>query len=228
MSDLLEVELCPTPMTLMLHSSFGATRMQELADQIERSNLTTMTYRSVLQSLLEGHCPPSNGIIITLDDLGTQWLRDDFVEMIDVFTERGMVLVIGVIVHGPQDPAIWEYLRELDHSGVEIASHTIDHYNLPQLTDAAIQRQVIGSYKTICEYTGKCPITLILPFGNLDSNGTILEIAADYTFVVGIQDGRSFSGKPPWYLGRSPPHDTNQTQTILLLEKYFQSDPASY
>ena len=228
MSSLLEVERCPTPKTLMLHSSFGVTRMQELADQIERSNLVTMTYRSVLEYLLQGHCPPPNAVIISIDDLGSHWLRNDFVEMINVFTDRGFILVVGLIVHGPQDPRIWDYLRELDNNGVEIASHTIDHYNLPQLTYAAIQRQIVGSYKTICEHLGKCPVTLVLPFGNLDSKGTILDIAADYTFVVGIQDGRTFSGKPPWYLGRSPPHDTNQTKTIYLLEKHFQSATASY
>jgi hypothetical protein len=228
MASSLDVEHCPTPMTLMLHSSFGVTRMLELADQIERSNLVTMTYRSVLEFLLQGRCPPNNAIIVSLDDLGSHWLRNDFIEMIRVFTDRELVLVVGLIVHGPQDLEIWDYLRELDNAGVEIASHTIDHYNLPQLTYAAIQRQVVGSYKTICEHLGKCPVTLILPFGNVDSDGTILEIAADYTFVVGIHDGRTFAGKPPWYLGRSPPHDTNQTKTIYLLEKYFQSEPASY
>lgn len=228
MSSLLEIEYCKTPMTLMLHSSFGVLRTQELVDQITHSNLIPMTYRSVLEYLLKGVCPPNNAIIVSIDDLGSHWLRNDFKEMIRVFTDRDLVLVVGLIVHGPQDPEIWNYLRELDEIGIEIASHTIDHYNLPQLTHAALQRQIIGSYETICEYLGKCPITLILPFGNIDSEGTILEIASDYTFIVGIQDGRTFSGKPPWYLGRSPPHDSNQSKTLYLLEKYFQSEAALY
>jgi peptidoglycan/xylan/chitin deacetylase (PgdA/CDA1 family) len=228
MSSLLEIERCPTPMTLMLHSSFGVLRMQELADQIELYKLVPMTYRGMLQYVLAGNCPPSNAIIVTLDDLGSHWLRNDFKEMIRVFTDRDFVLVVGLIVHGPQNPEIWDYLRGLDEIGVEVASHTIDHYNLPQLTREAVQRQVVGSYETICEHLGKCPLTLILPFGNIDAKGTILEIASDYTFVVGIQGGRTFSGAPPWYLGRYPPHDTNQSETLNLLEKYFQPEPASY
>lgn len=228
LSSLLEIEHCPTPMTLMLHSSFGVLRMQELANQIERFNLVPMTYRGILEYLLAGNCPPNNAIIVTIDDLGSHWLRNDFIEMIRVFTDRDFVLVVGLIVHGPQDPEIWDYLRELDRIGVEVASHTIDHYNLPQLNRQAIQRQIVGSYETICEHLGKCPVTLILPFGNIDAEGTILEIASDYTFVVGIQGGRTFSGKPPWYLGRSPPHDTNQRETLYLLEKYFHPEPLSY
>jgi len=228
MSSMLEIEHCSTPMTLMLHSSFGASRMQELADQIQRSDLVTMTYRGVLEYLLQGQCPPKNAIIVSIDDLGSHWLRNDFKEMIHVFTDRNLALVVGLIVHGPQNPEIWDYLRELDEIGVEIASHSIDHYNLPQLSYEAIQRQVVGSYETICEHLGKCPITFVLPFGNVDSDGTILEIAADYTFVVGIQDGRTFSGKPPWYLGRSPPHETNQGKTLYMLQKYFQPELASY
>lgn len=228
MSSQLKIEHCPTPMTLMLHSSFGVLRMQELADQIELFNLVPITYRSMLQYLLAGNCPPSNAIIVTLDDLGSHWLRNDFKEMIRIFTDRDFVLVVGLIVHGPQSPEIWDYLRGLDEIGVEVASHTIDHYNLPQLTREAVQRQVVGSYETICEHLGKCPVTLILPFGNIDAQGTIIEIASDYTFVVGIQGGRSFSGSPPWYLGRYPPHDTKQSETLNLLEKFFQSEPASY
>lgn len=228
MSSLLEIEHCPTPMTLMLHSSFGASRMQELADQIRRSDLVTMTYRGVLEYILQGQCPPSNAIIVSIDDLGSHWLRDDFKEMIQVFTDRNLVLVVGLIVHGPQNPEIWDYLRELDEIGVEIASHSIDHYNLPQINDEAIQRQVVGSYETICEHLGKCPITFILPFGNIDAKGKILEIAADYTFVVGIQGGRTFAGKPPWYLGRSPPHETNQSMTLEMLQNCFQSESTSY
>ncbi|MEJ2562813.1 MAG: polysaccharide deacetylase family protein [Anaerolineales bacterium] len=228
MASLIEIEHCPTPMTLMLHSSFGVQRMQELADQIELNNLVPITYRSTLQYLLDGTCPPGNAIIVTIDDLGSHWLRNDFKEMIRVFTDRDFVLVVGLIVHGPQNPEIWDYLRGLDEIGVEVASHTIDHYNLPQLTREAIQRQVVGSYETICEHLGKCPVTLILPFGNIDAQGTILEIASDYTFVVGIQGGRSLSGSPPWYLGRYPPHDTNQSETLYLQEKFFQTEPASY
>ena len=228
MSSMLEIEHCSTPMTLMLHSSFGSSRMQELADQIQRADLVTMTYRDILEYLLQGQCPPNNAIIVSIDDLGSHWLRNDFKEMIHVFTDRNLVLVVGLIVHGPQNPEIWDYLRELDEMGVEIASHSIDHYNLPQLSYEAIQRQVVGSYEIICEYLGKCPLTLILPFGNIDSDGTILEIAADYTFVVGIQGGRTFNGKPPWYLGRTPPHETNQGITLEMLQNNFQSETTSY
>ncbi|NIS82724.1 MAG: hypothetical protein GTO14_21560, partial [Anaerolineales bacterium] len=129
--SILAVRNCPTPLSLMLHSSYGAQRMHELARQIIRSDLTTSTYRQILEDLKKGDCPDPNTIVVSLDDLGSSWLRPDFKSMIKAFTDRDLVLVVGVIVRGPQDPVIWAYLRGLEAQGIEVASHTIDHYNLP-------------------------------------------------------------------------------------------------
>jgi hypothetical protein len=214
---------CPTPMSLMLHSGFGVERMRALAQEILRRNLITITYRDVLHDLVLGQCPASNAIIVSLDDIGTAWIRPDFQRMISEFTARGLVLVVGVIVHGPQDPLIWEYLRNLEELGIEVASHTIDHYNLLQIDQDSLDQEVTGSYRTICEYLEKCPVSLILPYGNIDSFGTILSTAKDYAFVVGIARGISYSNNLPTYVGRIGPYNDDQRITIQRLEVTFDA-----
>jgi hypothetical protein len=212
---------CATPKSLMLHSAYGAKRMRDLADVIIEKGWKTSTYRQVLDHLQQGQCPPEDTLIVSLDDLGTSWLRPDFIDMVDVFIEKGLRLVVGVVVHGPQDPEIWNRLKEWDRLGIEVASHTLDHYILTVLSDEALTEQVSVSYEIICENLGKCPITLILTFGEGGADERIRSAAEEYFFLVGIQGGREFSGSPPYYLGRIPPDNNAQSITINLLENSF-------
>ncbi len=217
---------CQTPMSLMLHSSFGAERMRLLAREILVQGLRTITYREVTAGLRRGECPGSNLIIVSLDDFGTDWLRAHFQSMIRTFTDRGLRLVVAVNVHGPQDPAAWTYLRELEALGNEVANHTIDHYNLARLEEKDVRRQVKGAHQTICLNLGRCPETLILPFGIIDGGGTVLSAAAGYSYVVGIPGGRSFVGEPPYYLGRIGPDNTDQRTTLAELVATFSNQPS--
>jgi peptidoglycan/xylan/chitin deacetylase (PgdA/CDA1 family) len=213
---------CPTPRSLMLHSAFGPQRMQDLAQEIERRGWRTATYRSLLDTLRAGECPGDDLIIVSVDDVGTSWIRPTFKDMVQVFVEHDMVLVIAVVVRPPQDPAIWEYLKGLDALGIEVASHTVNHYSLPQLREEVREEEISGSYDIICEELGRCPVTLVLPFGNGGEDESVLLAASQYPFVVGIRGGRSFSAGPPYHLGRIPPNNDNQAVTLDLLDGWVE------
>lgn len=207
---------CPTPMSLMLHSAYGWERMVDLADVIEEHQLVTITYRTLRDYLNRGECAPENAIIVSLDDLGSNWLRYDFREMVQIFLDRDLVLVVGVVTKGPQDPEIWQYLNDIHAHGVEIASHTMNHYQLDALVPDYLEIEVVGSYDIICEELGECPITLVLPFGSY--NDDVLEMAAIYDFIVIIQGGLSIQSPTPYIIGRIPPDNDDQEITLALLE----------
>lgn len=212
---------CPTPKSLMLHTAYGARRMEELAQEILAHGLRTRTYQDVIDSLLLGECPGKDTIIISIDDLGTNWLRKDFRDMIQVFLDHNLVLVVGTVVQGPQNSVIWDYLRDLEATRIEVASHTVSHYQLSALTDEAIQEEIAGSYKVICENLAKCPVSIILPFGDGGEDRRVTAAAKEYTFIVGIAGGHSFLGSPPYYVGRIPPDNGDQRLTMRLLENSF-------
>jgi len=212
---------CATPESLMLHSVYGAQNMAALADAIHVAGLQTTTYRAVLEGIRRGQCPPEDSVIVSIDDLSTRWLRSDFREMIQEFSGRDMVVVLGVVTQSPQDPAIWEYLRDLERQGHEVASHTMNHFDLPELDELSLHIELSGSYQVLCENLGRCPVTLLLPFGNLGLDDTVLNASANYMFVVGIPGGRSFEGAPPYYLGRIPPDTQDQNITVRLLHNSF-------
>jgi peptidoglycan/xylan/chitin deacetylase (PgdA/CDA1 family) len=214
-------------MSLMLHSSFGTERMQLLAREILVRGLRTTTYREVTEELRRGDCPGWNSIIVSLDDFGTDWLRPHFQSMIRAFTDRSLRLVLAVVVHGPQDLDAWTYLREFEASGNEVANHTIDHYNLARLEQDDVKEQVKGAHQIICLNLGRCPETLILPFGINDGNGYVHSAAAGYSYIVGIPGGRSFEGKAPFYLGRIGPNNFDQRLTLSELAATFSSQPSA-
>lgn len=218
---------CRTPMSLMLHSSFGPDRMRQLAREILARGLETTTYRAVTEVLRGGECPSSNSLIVSLDDFGTDWLRPHFQSMIRVFTDRGLRLVVAVVVHGPQDPDAWAYLRQLEAQGNEVASHTIDHYNLARLEPDDVKRQIEGAHQIICPNLERCPETLILPFGNNDGDGYVQDAAEGYSFIVGIPGGREFGGEAPYYVGRIAPDNSDQRRTLHELAATFSSQPST-
>ncbi|MFQ5944363.1 MAG: polysaccharide deacetylase family protein [Anaerolineales bacterium] len=213
--------ICQTPKSLMLHSSFGPGRMRELAKEILVRGLKTTTYREVSESLRRGECPRSNVIIVSLDDFGTDWLRPYFLSMIRPFKERGLKLVVAVNVRGPQDPDAWAYLSELEVLGNEVANHTIDHYNLARLEPNQVNWQIKGAHRTICDNLGRCPETLILPFGIIDANGAVVTAAEGYSYIVGIPGGREFGGESPYYMGRIAPDNYDQRVTVNELYATF-------
>jgi hypothetical protein len=213
--------VCPTPMSLMLHSSYGAVRMEQLAQAILDRGWQTITYRQLAELMRGGRCPQPWTVIVSIDDLGTTWLRPEFKEMIQVFMDRGLTLVLGVVVGGQQDPRVWDYLRQLDSHGIEIASHTISHLSLPRLEDEALTYEIQGSYQVICDWLENCPMTLILPFGNGLWDERIPEAASDYLFVAGIPGGTEISGGAPYYLGRIGPDIDDAYHTLDLLHNTF-------
>jgi Polysaccharide deacetylase len=218
---------CQTPMSLMLHSSFGTERMRLLAREILVQGLRTTTYREITEGLRQGKCPASNSLVVSLDDFGTDWLRLYFQSMIGAFTDRGLRLVVAVNVHGPQDPDAWAYLRDFEGLGNEVANHTIDHLNLARLEQRDVEWQVKGAHQIICVNLGSCPETLLLPFGINDENGTVQSAAGGYSYIVGIPGGRSFEGRAPYYLGRIGPDNFDQRTTLRELAATFRIQPSA-
>ncbi len=212
---------CRTPQSLMLHSYYGVERMQALADAILAGNTRTLTYQGILEGLRRGQCPPGNSIVVSLDDLSTVRIDPTLKEMIAAFTDRGLVLVVAVIVSEPQDPEAWVYLRELRKLGVEIASHSLDHPNLPELSQTEIEWQVSGSHRAICENLGACPVSFVVPYGSMDRHQRIMGAAWEYSFVVGIAGGLQIEGDAPYYVGRTGPDIKSIERTLQVLEVAF-------
>ena len=62
----------------------------------------------------------------------------------------------------------WDELRDVAASGVEIGAHTVSHAHLPELPDAALQRELRESRERIEDELGRRCRYLAYPFGEDD------------------------------------------------------------
>ncbi len=190
---------CPTPPSIMLHSADGVYGMQWLVRTIEKCGLQTMTHRQISRPHQQGLYRPENAILVSLDDLGTSWLRQEFKDMISIFTEKGYVLTLGVVTgteESTQKAEIWDYLQGLEAQGVEIASHSARHSLLNELNEAGLKAESEDSYSMLCKKLGSCPETFILPFGRGAESSLILKVLNEkYTNIVSIHAPRVFGGE---------------------------------
>lgn len=219
--------LTVTPPSLMLHSA-NLYQLDELIPLLDKYK--SITYEDYYEALKKGE-NIENPLLISIDDLGTSWLRRDFRDMTKKLTEAGMVGTLAINTDGTREEAkedIWIYLNELKDAGWEIAIHTEGHLNLPVLTNDELRYQIEETYYEILEHTGEAPKTLILPFGSIDNPQTdepdqrIFDICRELgiVWIVGIQGGKSFEGEGPFLIGRIPPHPSAEI-TVDNLEKSF-------
>ena len=113
-----------------------------------------------------------------------------------VFAEAGAPTVLFVAAgtiggttawmsHLPDEPVLdAEALRALAGDGVEIGSHSFDHPEMIGLSDAELQRQVLGSRDRIADLTGFRPRAFAYPYGAFDERARRAVERAGY--VVGF------------------------------------------
>ncbi|MFP3854485.1 MAG: polysaccharide deacetylase family protein [Anaerolineales bacterium] len=187
---------------------------------------------------------PKLPLIISIDDVGTDWIRYEHMSMFDELTKRSIPAVVGIQPKlMPQAEArYWDRLIELHLAGWEIASHSINHPPLTQVDRTTAAFEILESCDRIEQAIGQRPTTLITPFGDSnpptdmsEGNKRLYELAqeAGLRVVAGIQGGRSRLGSDqrevirsiypngpiPEYAGRIPP-DPRAEVTIEYLHNF--------
>jgi len=171
-----------------------------------------------VSSFLEGGTPP---VIVSIDDIGTDWIRHEHLQIFEDLLRHG---IPGVIALQPNTPVekrgpYWERIIELHRQGWEIATHTVSHPVLPGVLREKLEEEIKESADRIRRAVGEPPLTLILPFGSFLSGKTgeadlrIFEVCREVGIkvVAGIGEGRerTFFGQGlPEYVGRAHPGQT--------------------
>lgn len=230
-----------TPTSLMLHSANEA-QIATLAPYLAE-RYSSYTYREFYALLAKGH-DFSNGkppLLLSIDDPASSWLNPAYKRMIDSMSKYGLVGTLGVVTTGEQKDVPQEvsaYFKETQEMGWEIAVHTEGHLMLPSLANDQIEYEITECYQNIGDATGIYPSTLILPFGLVSAlnmldqpdkyNQQIFSVCRNLNirFIAGIPYGKTFQGKPPYFVGRIPPHKSDFQTTLSWLENSFiQSGP---
>ncbi len=96
----------------------------------------------------------------------------------------------------------WDQVRTLAAAGHEIGSHSLSHALLPQLDDAAIEREVAGSKAAIEAKIDRPLASFCYPNGDTDDRAARAVAHAGYACAVTTQWGVNNRGSDPFRLRR--------------------------
>ncbi len=160
------IEVNPQPQDPVYAALFvSPTQLNEQFSYLATHGFHTITLDQLL-SALDGKTPlPSKPIILTFDD-GYQSFYDNAYPLLKKYHMVGVQFVITQVLTN-RAYLTWDEIVEMDKSGfVEIASHTRDHPNLPDLSQAAIVDEIKGSKKDLEEKLNHKVTWFAYPYGS--------------------------------------------------------------
>lgn len=103
---------------------------------------------------------------VTFDD----GYADAYTEALPVLRRLGVPATVFIIVARVNEPGFmrWEQLRVLRSGGWEVASHTVSHAELTDLSPAGLERELAEAKKTLMEQLNTPVPCLAYPFGRHD------------------------------------------------------------
>jgi peptidoglycan/xylan/chitin deacetylase (PgdA/CDA1 family) len=206
-------QVMPVPPTLMLHTKDRWT-LPNIVRWLNDNGYTSINYRAFAKVMRGEATLPDKPIILTIDDVGTQFIQPYFIDMIDLIEKGGYKGVLSVVTRQTpaENPETWGKLREFAARGWLLDTHTTHHWALPLIQKEDVLRsEIVDSAKMIADGIGQPPISLILPYasarlpnGQMDKRIFDLADEAGLEFVVGMAQGRHVASDepPPYYVGR--------------------------
>jgi len=101
----------------------------------------------------------------------------------------------------PMNP---EQIKELHARGHEIASHTVSHSILPQLTDNFLATELQNSAEQLGAWTGAAVTGFCYPNGDYDQRVERAVLKAGYGYACTVEEGVNLPGVSPTRLARLP------------------------
>lgn len=130
-----------------------------------------------------GDLPPKP-VVFTFDDGYT----DVFLNAVPVLKQYGYVGSFAIITSFPgrEGYATWEQIEEAYKDGMEIVSHTQDHFDgsNAKYTKTDILKNLVGSRQDLMEHLGIETEILVYPFGH--STQVYREVAQEAGFAMGL------------------------------------------
>jgi|GEM_PF-495206 len=157
---------------------------------LREHGFSSISFQQLADHITRGVSLPSKPVIISIDD---GWSCGYFAAFKSLkahgLTATYFVYPNGVNAGNAGGYISWDQLREMADAGMEIASHTMSHPYLTQMTEDAAWREISES-KTILEQKLARPVlSIAYPFG--DYNDTTIGLArrAGFTSAVSTDPG---------------------------------------
>ena len=176
-------------------------------DYLQEQGYTTISVRDFLRAKKGLQELPAKPVILTFDD----GYETNYTELLPILEERGLkatVFMVGNSI-GREKYLSWEQLREMQHRGIEIGSHTANHLPLTEMSLETARDEVKLS-KLLMEWNGLHTIyTLSYPNGKYTTELRDMLKEEEYLAAVTGDAGLNTFATDPYQLQRiNIPHPT--------------------
>jgi peptidoglycan/xylan/chitin deacetylase (PgdA/CDA1 family) len=168
----------------------------------------TITQEQLFGALEHGKRLPPKPIVITFDD-GYRDVLSNAAPVMHRLGMRGTAYVITSRISGTDVSFFsWLQLNALEQNGIEVGSHTVDHAELPRLSDPAALQELIQSRHALELHLHHPVQWFSYPAGRFDARTEALVRQAGYVLAVTTQPGSRQDARAPLALHRYEVLDT--------------------
>jgi peptidoglycan/xylan/chitin deacetylase (PgdA/CDA1 family) len=180
-----------SPDQLGYRLSFSPEKLEEFLIYFKENNIETLTYWD-LKNIIEGKEEmPEKAVMLTFDDGHADHYTNAY-RILEKYSMKGVFFIISGKPDNDWNYADWSQIKEMADSGHEIASHTINHPDLSNMSIDMVRQELEVSKSTIEEKIGKPVISFCYPAGKY--NSTVLSIVEEnYLFARTTNPGRYVS-----------------------------------
>ncbi len=149
---------------------------------LSESGYHSITFDDLRAYFTGGHALPSKPVVITLDD----GYRDLFTTAYPILRAYGFVAVAYIVTGfvGRLRYVTTDMILQMDHDGIEIASHTVDHADLARMKLPSVAYEVVQSKQWLEKLLGHPVLDFAYPSGKFTPADEAELQAAGYSTAV--------------------------------------------
>ncbi len=198
--------------------SVTPTNFADQLNYLAKRHFTTMTMEELADVRAKRRALPPNPIVLTFDD----GYRDFYIHAWPLLREHGFKATSFIITNVVDQPhyLTWQMIDEMQRSGlIEFGSHTLDHRELPSLSDSAAKQEIEQSKQILESHLGHPVRSFCYPAGRVSDRDVEFVHNAEYEIAVTTKPGYAKPDQDPLRLPRMRIHGST---TLSQFERLFQ------
>jgi peptidoglycan/xylan/chitin deacetylase (PgdA/CDA1 family) len=190
----------PIPVVLMFHS---------IIEQPTGLDVSPQQLKTFLDSARASDRP-----LLFTTDSSDRSIYDEFSFRV---REHGFSAILFLMpsMIGRNGMLTWDQVRELDRAGVVIASHTLTHPWLPDLSDDELRCELCASKQMIEAEIGHAVMAMAYPYGAFDERVKQVARQCGYTAAHSTAPGRRIADDDPFAIKRVTITETTVVNPFL-------------
>lgn len=182
---------------------------------LEQQNYHSVSLEQVYQASRGQFLLPSKPIVFTFDD----GYVDAFNNAPAVLHAHGFMGSFAIITHyvGQPDYATWDEIRAAQKLGMEMVSHTQDHFDgsSPKYNFDFIKQNLIGSRQDLAQELGSPPHILIYPYGHFTNDYVKAANEAGFDMALTVAFGNHVDPSDMMHIPRVRVHGNETLERFI-------------